>query len=325
MEIVYNSGLHIEDPSELSSLAIFYDEIFLPSSNQSSCGELVALKPNPNNSKSLIVDTISLTNFSFHKDNSTHEAGEYVSIWEQKHALLFRNGVIKRLPDSPDRLIADLYSKLNVSLDELASPILRLPFTIRSEKGDLFLWQDHFLHLLRTDIDKPSIFTSRYPDFSRELMKSLMVLPAFKFLIPKVNQLEPEQVLEIREKTKNNREGFSMYIQQLSAEVEQRIKEGDTIRDVSKYATGVVETKLIPEFKEFERQLNLEKAGRWESILDKTGKLFEIDAAPWTPKFYGELLEALGLSVLGTLKERRASMSNKTQALRFMNTIKRNA
>jgi hypothetical protein len=144
---------------------------------------------------------------------------------------------------------------------------------------------------------------------------------AFRFVLPRVGELNPEQILEVRNLVKDTREGFSMHLQSLSADVEKQVKEGVSLQEVSDAAESVVETQLIPLFVEYRRQLAAKGGGFWRKVLDPLGRLVQIDAAPWTPRFYGELLRALGVTILTGIEERQERLSNKVQAFQFMKTI----
>jgi hypothetical protein len=112
-----------------------------------------------------------------------------------------------------------------------------------------------------------------------------------------------------------------MHLQSLSGEVEKRIKGGESLKEISAYAEGIAETQLIPAFSEYRRQLAAKRAGFWGKVLDPLGKIEQIDATPCTPKFWGELLRALGFTLLTGVGEQQDRFSNITQAFQFMKTI----
>jgi hypothetical protein len=51
------------------------------------------------------------------------------------------------------------------------------------------------------------------------------------------------------------------------------------------------------------------------------GKILEISAAPWTLKFYGDVLKALGVTALTYNAERKESLTNRSQAFQFMSAV----
>jgi hypothetical protein len=322
--VVYNSGLNVWNPEDLATLSVFYDRILLPGTDEYTRG-LCVLFSRPKSAERYKVSTVSLTNLCFTDADGQTKRVEDVSVqWQQRHQLLFDEKVLSRLAPST---ASDFSLLENSRVEELCDVLLDIPFLLRSktdEEESICVWQDHLLHLLRTDIALPGVFLARAKTKpSREMLKGLMAHRAFKFVLPKLSELAPDQILEVRSKLKDTREGFSMHLQSLSAGVESRLKGGETLSEISAYADSVVETQLIPDFVEFRRQLVAERAGFWKIVLEKTGKVFEIDAAPWTPKFYGELLKALGFSLLTGVENQKQNLSNKNQAFQFMRTVEK--
>src|SRR5262249_20727027 len=151
---------------------------------------------------------------------------------------------------------------------------------------------------------------------SREVMKYLQATTVFSYLLPGLRGLGPDEILRIRERVKDTREGFSLHLQKLSKGVEQRLQGGEPLEEAEKFARGVVETELLPDYGEFRRQLGAERSGRWKSVLDIAGKILSIDANPVTPKFWGQVLVAAGLP-LGAAEAKKDQLSNRHQAFQF--------
>ena len=63
------------------------------------------------------------------------------------------------------------------------------------------------------------------------------------------------------------------------------------------------------------------EAGRWTKVLEATGKLAEIDATPWTPKFWSLILKALGITIVTSGAELKETLSNQYQAFKFMSEL----
>lgn len=112
-----------------------------------------------------------------------------------------------------------------------------------------------------------------------------------------------------------------MHLQKLSKDVECSLRGDESLEEIERRARSVIETDLIPDYREFRRQLAAERTRSGGRILDFAGKLFQIDAAPWTPKFYGQLLQALGVALLDTSSLETERVSNKSQAFQFMGLV----
>jgi hypothetical protein len=323
--VVYNSGLNIWEPSDLSTLTIFYDQVLVPWSTRQSCGEMVEFVRKKGKPEDYRLGAFEVENLSFTDgEGQSHKAHDVALEWEHRHRLLFRESVLMRVspPATAQTTVHDWFE--SPSLSRLADMLLDVPYTFHSTTGELeriWVWQDHLKHLLRTDVSERGVFLCRPNSSQRERYKSLMAHAAFRFVLPRIGELNPEQILEVRDLVRDTREGFSMHLQSLSADVEKQVKGGVSLQEVSAAAGSVVETQLIPLFAEYRRQLAAKKGGFWRKVLDPLGRMVPIDAAPWTPKFYGELLRALGVTLLTGIEQRKDSLSNKTQALQFMKTI----
>ena len=112
-----------------------------------------------------------------------------------------------------------------------------------------------------------------------------------------------------------------MHLWKLSKGLEEHCKEDVPVREIARFANNLIETELIPDFKEFRRQLEARGAGKWDKVLDAAGKVAEIDAAPWTPKFWALLLKAMGITIVRSVAEKEDTLSNKYQAFKFMSDL----
>jgi hypothetical protein len=158
----------------------------------------------------------------------------------------------------------------------------------------------------------------------REILKLFQAQAIFRLLLPRIaGDLPAEELLRIRAKVSDTREGFAMHLQSLSADVQKALQADVPLPEVAQAARDVVETKLVPDYAEFRRQLAAKDQKFWGRILDPLGKILAIDAAPWTPKFWGAFLGALG-SAFGIGAEADAdNLSNRQQAFHFMRILEK--
>jgi hypothetical protein len=324
LAVVYNSGLNVWGSSHLSTLAIFYDQVFLPWTTRASCGELVGFARSKGKTGDYRLETIFVTLKFTDRNGREWIAHDFALDWEQKHKILFQEKVLARVPPTSAPAVNESGWFNNTSINKLADLLLDVPHVLHATGGDserIFVWQDHLKHLLRTDIGERAVFLARPAASQRERYKALMAHAVFRFMLPQLQELHPEQILEVRNLVKDTREGFAMHLQALSSDVEKQVKAGASLPDIRAYAESIVETQLIPGFSEYRRQLAAKRAGFWREVLDPLGKIVQIDAAPWTPKFYGELLRALGITLLTGAEDQQDRLSNRTQAFQFMKTI----
>lgn len=327
--VVYSSGVNIWDPSYLSTLCVFYDEVLLPACDENSSREVIEFSRPAGSTEGFVVTAIALENMPVKTDNGVMMVEQIFTTWQEKNKPLFEAGVLSRIPKfHSDELFLNLTPSAN-EWKAIYNLLLDIPFKMkgsgRTSKGDerehIYLWQDHVLHLVRDDLTSPSIFVANERHHNREKLKGLLAFAAFQFLLPKLSELHPDQILEVRERVAATREGFSMHLQTLSSEVESRLREGDSLDNIARYARSVAEVKIIPDYVEFRRQLEAERAGFWAKVLDKASKIAEIDSAPWTPKFYAEVLKALGFTLLTSIAEGEKRLTNKAQAFQFIRQV----
>jgi hypothetical protein len=208
-----------------------------------------------------------------------------------------------------------------VTAEEI-SGALAMPVRKIRMGGRDYIPQDLADHLVRTDVDLPQIFaTTNGQRPGRDILVALEAEATFGYLLPIIRVFHPTQILELREKIADTREGFTMHLWRLSKGLEERVNAGTRIAEIRYFAKSLIETELIPDYREFRRQLSSMKVGRWGKVLDAGGRVFDIDATIGTPKFYGLLLKAVGLSGLTLASERQELLSNRVQAFKFMTKL----
>ena len=113
-------------------------------------------------------------------------------------------------------------------------------------------------HLKRADITLPCVFDAQ-DQVTRRALVDIQSYAAFKYFLPKLNALETEDILELRIKLKDTREGFTMHLQKLSKSMDGLIKGGAKLPELSKEAQALIETELVPDYREFRRQVSKQK------------------------------------------------------------------
>lgn len=335
--VSYNSGLIIWDPAYLTTLCVFYDQVLLPASGRvaasgaHSSDSLLAFSRPVSSAQQYVCEDVSHVvrgpaGTPLQKGNpKLVQFARLVPEWDDKNRVLFDHHVLRRLEPEPSPSLA-LGS--DVQWQQVTPHLLDLDFALRSkwqnegeETESILIWEDLARHLLRADVRPPRIFVGSPGEHNRGALNTLLAHSAFSLLLPKLSGLQPDQIMDVRNKVKCNREGFSMHLQALSADVEARIEDGDSLSEVARYAQSVAETKLLPFYAEWKRQLAAERAGFWGQVLDTTSAALKIDVGPWTPKFYGELLKALGFVTLKGIAEHKGRLTNESQAYQFMRAI----
>ena len=299
--IVYGSDLIVRDPAELTALCLFYDKIRLPYSRRE---QIWTSDPPPEESV-------------FGKMLESYEP---IQAWENEHTLLFTEGVLERLNRQTfpnlSREEPDTWG------NEQWASILRAQKKLGPTESLIGVAFDLGIHLCRSDLKVPQIHSEQSDDLiPREVFKAALAQSTFSYLLPVTTALEPDEILSVREKIKDNREGFSMHLQKLSAMVEGRVDAGDSHEDIATYAQSVIETELIPDYKVFLRQLQAhDKARTANKVLAPLRKVLEIESPVTSIKFWAELAKTLGFDVLKGIADDE-SYTNKNQALQFMRKV----
>jgi hypothetical protein len=316
--IIYSSDITIENPHELSALCVFYDRVVLPHVAERDVGSItIQLSDTHLTYKAL--RTLS-------KGRLPPEQGLWATAqtWDEDNRVLFDEGVIVRLnppPSGLENFEEDLFFDMDAEEQLLTLAKIKI-WEIAQVEGDviLSLRPDIVRHLCRDDLRLPELHVCGLQPASREIMKFLEARSVFSYFIPELGELNKDQILKVREKVKDTREGFSLHLQTLSKGVEQRLKGGESISEIERFARSVIETELIPDYRQFLRQLSAEQGDFWQNVRKAVEKILKIDASPLTPKFWGQLLEAMGVA-LDTAERQKEQLSNRRQAFQFLKSV----
>ncbi len=300
--ITYSSDLIIRDSAKLTSLCVFFDNTYLPHLPSENAGSFLRVSEHGTEPDVDIVDLPS--------------AGDYLHYWDESHGALFGRSVLKRLPavkqsvevdhTSLQTVLNDLYP--NVSGPNVSGPC-RLYFLAR------------VVHHLRPDQKAPHLIDPICEAPTREGYKWILAHEAFSYMIPSLNALTPGQILEVRDKVADTREGFAMHLQKLSREVEQRTSAGDSIDSIKQYARSIIETDLIPDFAEFRRQLSAERMGFWAKLLDVASKGLRLLIPAARADLAGSGFTTLSAIMSLTGERREAQNTNVRLAYQFLDRV----
>jgi hypothetical protein len=116
-----------------------------------------------------------------------------------------------------------------------------------------------------------------------------------------------------------------MHLWKLSKGLQEHAKDGTSLAELARFAGEIIKTDLIPDYREFQRQLESMRLEKWGKVLDAAGRVAEIDASPWTPKFWALLLKAIGITTQTSESERMNALSNKYQAFKFMSFVEQSS
>ncbi len=302
MAIVYSSDVIIRDPVELATHAVFFDETLLPWATPESSKRMVAVL----GSQVAYVHWLVVPS----QDPKPWDWG--VGEWERENAPLFADGAFTRLGPYHESAISPDWD-----LSHAAAFFARSPIQLASGEDAKYLHADLVEHWLRRDVGDPQVYRPRQASSARKIFVAAEVKAAFSYLLPALTPLEPEQLLRVRNEVKDTREGFAMHLQKLSKALNE--VDSSNIAEVMREAQNLIETELIPDYVEFRRQLTAKRTGWWRRVMGPVVRVLEIDAAPWTPKFYGQILKALGVPGWAVIDE--SEHTNESAAYHFMSSV----
>lgn len=304
LSITYSSGL-IPPPEHISTLAVFYDEIWLPYPYNFSPHHVQI----HSGSLEAGFDRLGLG----YVEQALIMVGERFLQQRDSWRLLFVQDILRTLPPYDDGT-SNPTSKL-LMLDN-AFESLKGKNTYLGDIGD---WLYHLileLHMLYAIKPSPELLIPDTSNTNTSRLAYFLVQSLFQYQIPRLETLNAEQVLEVRDYLKDTKEGFTQYVNEMTDDVEQRLK-GGNLSEIGA-AQKTFERKILPQYEEFRRQLVSRKTGYWANVLSASADFLKVDATPWTPKFYGELLKWLGVALNLTAKDEEALLTNKSQAFQYL-------
>ncbi len=296
-EISYSSDVIIRDPCEIASLCVFYDKVFLPYLPPDIADLLLRIRMPREQESPKTADLFSIPG-----------QAEYVQAWERRHEPLFQT-VLARL-GAPKH-------NFELSDADLAATHAYLSPNIRF--GNQYSYfAARVIHLLRDDHRCPQLYRASRVSANRELYKSIMAKEAFSIRLPALADLQPDEILQVREKVAATREGFAMHLQKLSREVEERCSAGDDLEAIRAHAKAMIETDLIPDYVEFRRQLAAERLGFWSKVLDSGRNALRIGAPIGIVNILSSTFGALLVTGALAAERRKLEQSNVRLAYRFL-------
>jgi hypothetical protein len=306
--VTYSSGEQekVNRGGILETLSVFYDEIWLP-------------YPYGFDRHGPVLWAISgdAAQHAQQQNAFTMMYEEYEK-WLVRYESLFKQGILRILPP-PIQSIHEIPSGYGEAVrSKLRKDELNL-FTVLS--GELAL----AIHALYSPKPSPELFpfapgSSQSRDTSTSRLAGFLALEFFRYRIPTLGRLTAEQILEAREQVKSTKEGFVDYIYEKTDEFEKALKNGD--ESEWEVAQKMVERNLATRYDEFCRQLRAKRSGFWGKILEQGVRFLQIDASPWTPKFYGQVLGTFFGSFRETTDAMEEARKNSNQAYQFMYTLK---
>jgi hypothetical protein len=331
--MLYGADLLIHDRSLLASLCVFYEHIRLPYAQvldpTTASGANLAGLP-----MRVVAQHIRAT---VHPDVDGRYAkcdrleGESLNVlktyvvlrhFEETTACLFESGALSRLHTRGGLLDLTQLDALRPTFQtwrnttplnqDDAAPGMAIPVAAL----------DLMIHLTRCDLIHPGIFVYPRSRVPIETAKAFLAARTIGgYLLPKLRSLMPEQILSLRERVADTREGFSLYLQQLTSLMSLVNDEAHDIRKIKREAKYIVDQRLMPLFYEFERQCKTRRDKRLAMAVDETAKAFTVGALLAAPLACFGIGRGLAANARLLAESRLEGSTNERHALNFMLSV----
>jgi hypothetical protein len=297
---VYVQDLTITDPRQLGVLSLLYEHISLPHAYDHDS------------------ESEPIMRMSFENERYREIERKRYSEWKQENRELFDANVLNILP--PPISVADLPNDIEQRLCRAIGPTkLRLNTTDVLD-GRIAI----AMHAVFANPSFPEFTLAPPNSTATEDLQRALAADAISWRIPLLPEIKPEQILEIRERTKPFREGFLLYLATLADDVEARMRK-DGLDNVSA-AKKAFERNIQPEVEEFIRRRLPEQVAWWAKLLNGiakgSGQVIETVATPFRFRNFPKIAETLTDLVQNVAERVSESRSNKRHAFQFIRKLK---
>jgi hypothetical protein len=246
----------------LSALALIYDEVWFPYPYDMDPSAIQLLTLNPP------LEAVALPG------HPVYLPRQYYERFRAKYKPLFDTGVFRLLEAPIARVTGSAqFERILEELKARCGYFVNNKITIMDLLDELPI----AVYALYSKKVQPEFFVStswsaQPRETDTNSLAQALARSFFSYRIPYVQSLTAEQVLEVREHTKDTREGFGYHLFETTDDLEGRIRAGDKFDDAVRKTT---ERKLLAKYGEFRRQLASKKVGFWSRVLAAGSEFFQ--------------------------------------------------
>lgn len=313
--------------SHLNSLCLFFDRVYLPYPHLFDFWHgarlFTFLDDGPGHPRIGAVKQRSSPSVTF---DELEKLQEKYQTWLEEYSTLFEAGLIRHLP-APKGLFGPTESHLKQMLDYLYGPTKGSleqfgdPYQLQRLRIEDVL-DGHFdvaLHALTARKPSPEIFIGTAREHQTVALAGVLADATLTLSISDLSDLSSSQILELRQSVDQFRSGFRDHLLELVDDVESRVSADDHNFLVAALKTA--ERKIMPGFNEYQRQLLSREVGFWSKAGARSAKFLQVDASPFTPKFWGAILECLFGNLDSSADLDRETFSNESQAFQYLGAL----
>lgn len=300
LSIVYTDGLKIEDPSLLSTLALFYDEVVLPHPYD--------LDPECN----------ALIRWPFkYMDDLEYEQKRYLS-WRKGLHELFDENLIKVLP--PPIPANDIPDDFNEKFSQMTG------FN-KNYYSPSMVFDGHLALTVHALFNKSAIneWSLNRKEEELEVYSDQILQKWINIEFPMVKELKPQEILELREKLSPLRKGAKLYINSKLTKLYEILNNVD--HDTSKAIDILVKGEIKPEISDLENKRFMESLELIASSIKTTAgvakDIISMVIQPWDWRNYPGLFEKFGEGFENLFGHYKDYHSKENRALQFVGRLKK--
>jgi hypothetical protein len=306
--------LHWEDSDALlATLCVFYDKIYLPYPYAIDRDSVLQWKEEQTGRE------------IGHTSQIVADAREHFAEWKTRFEQLFSEGVLEFLPppfikneDVPYNFNTRILNAMeDKCIDQKAVAEGQVAFAIHALYGARPAPEYCVMSGFSGSQANFPEFISSTPsgESNTDYYARLLAKRLFRHELPVLKAIHPEQILEASNKLTDYRAGLADYIYQMTDDVESRIQQGQSAPEIAAEETFL--QKMRPQYRELQRLIDSECKGYLYELIDRSGQFLQVDAGPWSPRFWGALLELVFGSLGESEEVRRQLRTNQGQAVQF--------
>jgi len=278
---IYYPDSIIRDPKAMATFCLFFDEIHLISPSDDS--------KDPTSTYKKLPDEFYINVFGNPSEEETKKTLEFYKFVNDNKALLkeivfyeshlLAAGVTKIMGKllegklTPDELLEFVSGetpeiiatrKFNEEYPNIQSDIV-----FKATSSSLKLAKDNDWILIGDDPDIPIPVFSKKEQTVKQLT-SILAEECINIAIPQCVSMTPDEILEARDKLKDQLIPFRMTMQKLSSRLKQSVQDNVAYDDIKSEAQFIAESEVEPAIFELKRRIEKEKNKFWIKVFGKT-------------------------------------------------------
>lgn len=278
---IYYPDSIIKNQRSMATFCLFFDEIHLISPSDDS--------KDPTSMYKNLPDKFYINVFGKPSEEETKRTTEFYQFVLDNSALL--KEVLFYEPHLLNSSITKIMEKLiggHLTVEELQEfasgetpelkamnefnekyPNIQSDIVFKAAVSSMKLAKDNDWVLIGDDPDAPiPVFSKKEKNV--KLLTSILAEECLQVAMPSCVSMTPEQMLEARDKLKDQLIPFRMTMQKLAKRLKQSVQDSEAYFDIKREAQFIAESEVEPAIYEIKRRIEMEKNRFWIKVFGKT-------------------------------------------------------